>query len=60
VKVGDLIREVEYPDDSYGLIVACKNNTEDGAYLVLCPSGRVERFQPEYIEEDCEVVSEGR
>jgi len=60
MKVGDLIREIEYPDDSCGLVIACKDNTEGGVYLVLCPNGRVERFPPEYIEKDCEVVSESR
>ena len=60
MQVGDLIRETEYPDDSFGVIVASKNNTEEGVYLVLCPNGRVEQFQPEYIEEECEVVSASR
>ena len=60
LKVGDLIREIEYPDDSCGLIVAYKDSDEGAVYLVLCPTGQVEQFQPEYIEEDCEVVSENR
>ena len=60
MQVGDLIREIEYPDDSFGIIVASKDNTEGGVYLVLCPTGRVERFQPEYVEEDCEVISASR
>ena len=60
MQVGDLIREIEYPDDSCGLIIARKDSAEGEVYLVLCPTGRVEQFQPEYIEEDCEVVSENR
>ena len=60
MKVGDLIREIEYPDDSCGLIVAQKDYKEGEIYLVLCVNGRIERFQPEYIEEDCEIVSENR
>ena len=61
MQVGDLIREIEYPDDSFGVIVATKDNAEEeGVYLVLCPTGRVERFQPEYIEEECEVVNASR
>jgi len=60
VQVGDLIREIEYPDDSFGVIVASKDNTEEGVYLVLCPTGRIEQFQPEYIEEECEVVNASR
>jgi len=57
---GDLIREIEYPDDSCGLIIACKDSAEGKVYLVLCPTGRVEHFPPEYIEEHCEVVSASR
>ena len=60
MQVGDLIREIEYPDDSFGVIVASKDNTEEGVYLVLCPTGRIEQFQPEYIEEECEVVNASR
>jgi len=60
MQVGDLIREIEYPDDSFGVIVACKDKTEDGAYLVLCPNGQVEQFQSPYIEEECEIVNASR
>jgi hypothetical protein len=57
MQVGDLIREIEYPNDCCALIIAHKDYTESGVYLVLCYNGRIERFQPEYIEEDCEVIS---
>ena len=59
IQIGDLIRDIEYPDDSCALIVG-RDLKEGNVYLVLCPNGRIERFQPEYIEEDCEVISASR
>jgi len=64
VKVGDLIKERAYPD--LGLIVDFKKANDNGfrtltaTYGVLCPLGNVEWFEAEYIENDCEVVSESR
>ena len=60
MQVGDLIREIEYPDDSCGLIIERRDHTKGEVYLVLCINGRIERFQSKYIEEDCEVVSATR
>ena len=65
MKVGDLIKERKYPDD-LGLIVEFKKAHGNGfrtltaTYGVLCPLGNVEWFEAEYIENDCEVVSESR
>ena len=63
MKIGDLIKEREYPE--VGLIVG---EAEDDAmfrtltatYAVLTPIGTVEWFEKEYIENECEVVSESR
>jgi hypothetical protein len=61
MQVGDLIREIDFPTDRPGLIVGRGyDRGVDSCYLVLCPDGRVERFEPEYIEEECEVISESR
>jgi hypothetical protein len=60
VKVGDLIREIEYPDDSCGLIVKIKDRRCRTPYAVLCPNQRIQWFAKVYIEEKCEVISESR
>ena len=59
MKVGDLIREIEYPDDSCGLIIKIKDRRRRKPYGVLCLNQRVEWFPKAYIEEKCEVISEG-
>jgi hypothetical protein len=60
MKVGDLVREIEYPEDSFGLIVKIKDRRGRTPYGVLCPNARIQWFGKTYIEEKCEVVSEGR
>ena len=61
MKVGDLIREIEFPDDSCGLIVKIKDPSICRTpYGVLCYSQRIEWFTKTYIEEKCEVVSASR
>tara|TARA_Y100000296_G_C4957242_1_gene149200 strand:- start:24 stop:215 length:192 start_codon:yes stop_codon:yes gene_type:complete len=62
MKIGDLVREREYPE--VGLIVdETKHHamfrTMTPCYAVLTPTGSVEWFEKEYIETECEVVSEG-
>ncbi len=62
MKIGDLIREREYPE--VGLIVGKMKDdamfrTLTATYAVLTPVGSVEWFEKEYIEKECEVVSEG-
>jgi len=58
VKVGDLIREKEFPE--VGLIVQIKNSMCRTPYGVLCPNQRIQWFTKAYIEEKCEVLSESR
>ena len=60
MKVGDLIREIEYPDDSFGLIVKIKDRRGRTPYGVLCPNQRIQWFAKAYIEEECEVISASR
>lgn len=60
MQIGDLIREIEYPDDSLGLIIKIKDRRCRTPYGVLCYSQRIEWFTKAYIEEKCEVVSASR
>ena len=61
MQVGDLIREIEFPDDSCGLIVKIKDRKVSRTpYGVLCHSQRIEWFTKVYIEEKCEVISASR
>ncbi len=59
MKVGDLIVDKEYPGEA-GTIIYKDEHGDVNAYRVLTPSGKVEYFSKEYIENDCEVISEGR
>jgi hypothetical protein len=56
MKVGDLIKETEYPE--MGLIVRIKGSKWKLPYGVLTPYGKVEWFSREYIEKTCEVINE--
>ncbi len=58
VKVGDLIVDKEYPDE-FGIIID-KRNSDVGTYRVLNDTGQIMWFEREYIEHDCEVISEAR
>ena len=61
MQVGDLLIDIEYPDDSRGLIVKIKDfSTCQTPYGVLCYNQRIEWFTKAYIEEKCEVVSASR
>ena len=60
MQIGDLIREIEYPEDSFGLIVEIKDRRCRTPYGVLCPNQRIQWFTKVYIEEKCEVVSASR
>jgi len=57
VKVGDLIVDKEYPDEP-GIIID-KRDSDVGTYRVLNDTGTVMWFEREYIENDCEIISEG-
>ena len=61
MKVGDLIREREYFE--VGLIIGDLAELPElvrPCYAVLTPTGNVEWFGKQYIEDHCEVVSESR
>jgi len=61
MKVGDLIREKQYPTDQYGIIVEIGDLRTKEPYKVYCPGhGKVVAFKKKYIQEDCEVISESR
>ncbi len=59
MEVGDLIRDKEFPEDGCGLILRKGSGSEWRMtfYLVLQPNGKTDWFKPEYIENECEVVS---
>ena len=56
MKVGDLIKETEYPE--VGLIVKIDNRRKQMPYHVLCPNGKIQAFSKHYVEEMCEVINE--
>lgn len=56
MKVGDLIKEIEYPE--IGLIIAVDFSQKHAPYRLLCPNGDVTWFSRQYVEEKCEVISE--
>ena len=61
MKVGDLIREKGYPTDPPGLIVSVGDLRTKKPYKVLCfYSATPIAFSKEYIQEQCEVINEGR
>ena len=61
MQVGDLIREIEHPEDSFGLIVKIKDPSICRTpYGVFCPNQRIQWFTKVYIEEECEVISASR
>jgi|TARA_R110002124_G_scaffold116921_1_gene273691 hypothetical protein len=62
VKVGDLIKEIDFPD--LGVIIEIAAADLDAIvprqYRVLQPNGNCTWFVGDYVEGACEVVSEGR
>jgi hypothetical protein len=58
MKVGDLIKEKEYPE--VGLLLKIKDKRSCEPYGILCPNGKVEWFTKAYLEEKCEVISASR
>jgi len=58
MKVGDLIREAEYPE--VGLLATIKYLPRATLYGILCPNGRIEWFTKAYVEESCEIINESR
>jgi hypothetical protein len=59
VKVGDLIRDIEYPGD-LGLVVEIIDRRKKEPYNVLCVDGVARWLPKKYIEKECEVVNESR
>ena len=60
VKVGDLIREKDFPDDpcACGLIVAVGDLRTKKPYKVFSSYwGKILSFEKQYIQNDCEIVS---
>ena len=58
MKVGDLIADKEYTED-IGIIVYKDEYGDVNAYRVLTHRGKMDYFSKDYIENDCEVISEG-
>jgi len=59
MKVGDMIRDKEYPKDM-GIIVAKAEDCAVNAYRVLSVDGHLEYYDKNYVEKGCEVVNESR
>ena len=57
MKIGDLIKDKEFPDE-LGLVVDVRDRRTKTPYLILCPNGSADWFSKEYIEFQCEVASE--
>jgi len=58
MKIGDLIVDKDYPSEP-GIILD-KRDSDVCTYRVLSDSGTIQWFEREYIENDCEVISESR
>lgn len=61
MKVGDLIREKKYNEGLPGIIVEVGDLRTKEPYKVYCPAWcQVLAFGKKYIQEECEVICEGR
>ena len=61
MKVGDLIREKKYNEGLPGIIVEVGDLRTKEPYKVYCPAwGKIMAFGKKYIQEECEVICEGR
>jgi hypothetical protein len=59
MKVGDLIREKEFPQDACGIIVEVGDLRRKKPYKVFCSAwGELCSFEKKYIQEECEVISD--
>ena len=58
MKVVDLIADKEYPDE-FGIVLD-KRDSDVGTYRILNHSGQIIWMEREYVENDCEVISESR
>ena len=59
MKVGDLVVDKEYPDEA-GIIVYKDEYGDVNAYGLMTTNGTFQDFSKQYIENECEVISEGR
>jgi len=57
MKIGDLIRDKEYPED-IGMIMEIKQKNARQSYKVLDLHGNMTWFSRYYIEKGCEPVKE--
>jgi hypothetical protein len=56
-KVGDLITDVDWPDDGIAIVLAVKDRRKTkGTYLARTPSG-THWFDRDYIEHNCYIIS---
>jgi hypothetical protein len=61
MQVGDLVVDKQWPKESPGLIVSIGDLRTREPYKVLCfHSTKPISFSKKYIQEECEVISEGR
>jgi len=61
VQVGDLIREFEFPNGPCGVVVQVGDAQTNQPYKVWCAAWqKVIEFGPNYIHEECEVISASR
>ena len=58
MKAGDLVKDKEFPEA--GLILEKNDDSDVVTYRVLGPFGHITWFTREYVEKDCELVSESR
>jgi uncharacterized membrane protein len=61
MKIGDLIRDRDFPEYGCALIVQIRRPFNAGRYceiyLMVGPTGKLNWYQKAYIEEECEVIS---
>ena len=60
MKVGDLIKDVDYPDECALLLKIRNTSYTEYKYFVLCTDGKSRWFKQSEIEGRCEVVVESR
>ena len=59
MKVGDLIRDKRWHEDGYAIIVAIDFTSNEPYWVYCCDLQRMQWFEKDYIEQECEVVNEG-
>ena len=58
MQVGDLIKEIEWPE--IGLIVRINLKRRSESYAILCPDGKIHWFSTDFVENTCEVINASR